>query len=60
VPPQGGYSDDDGELAGNISRLLDVGVIGINFEDRVVKGSGLYDIDRRRAGSAPFAKQRSC
>jgi 2-methylisocitrate lyase-like PEP mutase family enzyme len=44
---EGGYSEDDSELAGNISRLLDTGVIGINFEDRVVKGAGLYDIDRQ-------------
>src|SRR5216683_552254 len=38
---EGGYSEDDGELAANIARLLDLGVIGINFEDRIVKGSGL-------------------
>ena len=44
---EGGYSEADGELAGNVARLLDLGVIGINFEDRVVKGSGLYDIDRQ-------------
>jgi hypothetical protein len=44
---EGGYSEDDKELAANISRLLGLGVIGINFEDRVVKGSGLYDIDRQ-------------
>jgi 2-methylisocitrate lyase-like PEP mutase family enzyme len=44
---EGGYSEDDGELAGNVSRLLDLGVIGINFEDRVVKGTGLYGIDRQ-------------
>src|ERR1700756_1918978 len=44
---EGGYSEDEGELAENISRLLDLGVIGVNFEDRVVKGSGLYDIDRQ-------------
>jgi 2-methylisocitrate lyase-like PEP mutase family enzyme len=44
---EGGYSEDDGELAANISRLLELGAIGINFEDRVVKGSGLYDIDRQ-------------
>jgi 2-methylisocitrate lyase-like PEP mutase family enzyme len=44
---EGGYSEDDRELAENISRLLDLGVIGINFEDRVVKGSGLYEIDRQ-------------
>ena len=44
---EGGYSDDDRKLASNISKLLDLGIIGINFEDRVVKGSGLYDIDRQ-------------
>jgi len=33
---EGGYSEDDGELADNISRLIDLGVIGINFEDRIV------------------------
>ena len=44
---EGGYSEDDRELADNISRLIDLGVIGINFEDRVVKGSGLYSVDRQ-------------
>ena len=44
---EGGYSEADGELADNVARLLDLGVIGINFEDRVVKGSGLYDVDRQ-------------
>ncbi len=44
---EGGYTDDDDQLAENISRLLDVGIVGINFEDRVVKGSGLYPIDRQ-------------
>src|SRR5258708_2464848 len=45
---EGGYNgDNDDELAGNIARLLDLGVIGINFEDRVVKGSGLYDVARQ-------------
>jgi 2-methylisocitrate lyase-like PEP mutase family enzyme len=44
---EGGYSEADGELADNIARLLDLGLVGINFEDRVVKGSGLYDVDRQ-------------
>jgi 2-methylisocitrate lyase-like PEP mutase family enzyme len=44
---EGGYSEDDGALAANVSRLLDLGVIGINFEDRIVKGSGLYSVDRQ-------------
>src|ERR1700740_1679948 len=38
---EGGYSEDNGELAENAGRLIDVGVIGINFEDRVVRGDGL-------------------
>jgi 2-methylisocitrate lyase-like PEP mutase family enzyme len=46
---EGGYTEDDAQLADNISRLLDQGIVGINFEDRVVKGSGLYDIDRQSA-----------
>lgn len=44
---EGGYSEVDDEVAANIAQLLDLGVIGINFEDRVVKGSGLYDIERQ-------------
>jgi 2-methylisocitrate lyase-like PEP mutase family enzyme len=46
---EGGYAEDDAQLADNISRLLDLGIVGINFEDRVVKGSGLYEIDRQAA-----------
>src|SRR5260370_12362504 len=44
---EGGYSADDSEVADNISRLIDLGVIGINFEDRVVKRSRLYTINRQ-------------
>jgi hypothetical protein len=42
-----GYNgDDDDGLAGNVARQLD---LGINFEDGVVKGSGLYDVSRQTA-----------
>jgi 2-methylisocitrate lyase-like PEP mutase family enzyme len=44
---ESGYSEDDGILAENISRLLELGVIGINFEDRVVQAAGLYPVDRQ-------------
>lgn len=44
---EGGYTADDAQLAENIAHLLDLGIVGINFEDRVVKGSGLYGIDRQ-------------
>jgi 2-methylisocitrate lyase-like PEP mutase family enzyme len=53
---EGGYSEDDGELAANISHLLDLGVIGINFEDRVVRGSGLYSLDRQARRIAAIRK----
>jgi 2-methylisocitrate lyase-like PEP mutase family enzyme len=53
---EGGYSEDDGELAENVSRLLDLGVVGLNFEDRVVKDSGLYDIDRQARRVAVIRK----
>jgi 2-methylisocitrate lyase-like PEP mutase family enzyme len=60
VDIEGGYSEDDGALADNVSRLLDLGVIGINFEDRVVKGSGLYETDRhaRRIAAIRQAAER--
>lgn len=44
---EGGYSEDDGVLTKNVSRLIDLGVIGINFEDRVVQGEGLYSAERQ-------------
>jgi 2-methylisocitrate lyase-like PEP mutase family enzyme len=48
---EGGYSEDDAVLAKNVSRLIDLGVIGINFEDRVVQGDGLYAPERQAQGS---------
>jgi 2-methylisocitrate lyase-like PEP mutase family enzyme len=56
VDYEGGYSEDDGELADNVLRLLDLGVIGINFEDRIVKGSGLYSVDRQARRIAAIRK----
>jgi 2-methylisocitrate lyase-like PEP mutase family enzyme len=44
---EGGYSNHDDTLAGNVARLLDLGVIGINFEDRIVCGNGLYSVERQ-------------
>ena len=42
---EGGYAVDPDQLRRNIGRALNAGAIGINFEDRVVKGEGLYSID---------------
>ncbi len=53
---EGGYSEDDTVLAENIARLLETGVVGINFEDRVVKGSGLYSRERQAERIAAIRK----
>ena len=44
---EGGYSDVDSDLADNAARLLETGIVGVNFEDQVVGGKDLYDIDRQ-------------
>ena len=42
---EGGYAGlDHALLATNISRLLDAGVVGINFEDQQIGKGGLYDV----------------
>lgn len=45
VDVEGGYSDDPHTCAENIARLVDHGVVGINFEDRIVSGPGLHRIE---------------
>ena len=44
---EGGYDDDDRKLGSNVTNFLNLGIVGINFEDRVVKGKGLDDVDRQ-------------
>jgi 2-methylisocitrate lyase-like PEP mutase family enzyme len=39
---EGGYATDPDSLARNFSDLLSCGVIGCNFEDQIVGGSGLH------------------
>ncbi len=39
---EGAYAQAPSEAAANLSRLLDAGAIGINFEDQVVGGEGLH------------------
>ncbi len=42
---EGGYGIDPNEVAGNLRALLDTGIVGINFEDRIVGGAGLHAQD---------------
>lgn len=58
---EGGYSEDEAGLSENIARLLETGIVGINFEDRVVSGDGLYPSERqaRRIAAVRAAADRA-
>lgn len=47
VDVEGGYHEAPQQCADHVARLLDLGVVGINFEDRVVAGNGLYPAARQ-------------
>ena len=44
---EGGYATDIETLKTNIKLVLDAGAVGINFEDQVVGGEGLYSIEEQ-------------
>jgi 2-methylisocitrate lyase-like PEP mutase family enzyme len=46
---EGGYATRLTELKENIKMVLGSGVVGINFEDQVVGGEGLYSIEEQAA-----------
>ncbi len=46
---EGGYAESQEELKANIGRVIEAGVIGINFEDQVVGGEGLYPVEQQSA-----------
>lgn len=44
---EGGYAAEPNGLRSNIERVLATGAVGINFEDQIVGGDGLYSIDEQ-------------
>lgn len=46
---EGAYAADPAEAAANVARVAQAGGIGINFEDQVVGGAGLYAIIEQAA-----------
>lgn len=46
---EGGYATDATGLAANTRRLIDTGAIGMNFEDQIIGGAGLYPIATQSA-----------
>jgi 2-methylisocitrate lyase-like PEP mutase family enzyme len=53
---EGGYSEDNKKLASNVARLMELGVVGINFEDQVVAKGRLYTA-KRQAGRIAVIRQ---
>lgn len=41
---EGGFAAEPEAVAANVTQLIGTGAIGINFEDRVVAGQGLYPV----------------
>ena len=46
---EGGYADDISKLKENVEKIISAGAVGINFEDQIVGGTGLYTIDQQAA-----------
>lgn len=44
---EGGYSESPGGLRANVARVIDAGAVGINFEDQIVGGDGLYPVEQQ-------------
>ena len=58
---EGGYASDTETLVQNTARIIAAGAIGVNFEDQVVGGEGLYPIDEqaRRVAAVRQAAESS-
>ena len=41
---EGGYGKSPAEVGANVARVIEAGAVGINFEDQIVGGKGLYSI----------------
>lgn len=46
---EGGYTTSIDQLKTNIERVIETGAVGINFEDQIVGGEGLYSIEDQSA-----------
>ena len=44
---EGGYATDNSELKENIKKVIAAGAVGINFEDQIVGGEGLYTVEEQ-------------
>lgn len=42
---EGGYSENSTEIQKTVTKVIEAGAVGINFEDQIIDGSGLYSIN---------------
>ncbi len=42
---EGAYAESSNDVATNVQRIIGAGAVGINFEDQIVGGDGLHDIE---------------
>lgn len=46
---EGAYARDPAGAAENVGRIIEAGAIGINFEDQIIGGDGLYSVEEQVA-----------
>ncbi len=46
---EGGYATNNAKLKENIKKLIAAGAVGINFEDQIIGGAGLYTVEEQAA-----------
>ena len=46
---EGGYGRTPAEVAATATKVIEAGAVGINFEDQIVGGEGLYSIEEQAA-----------
>jgi 2-methylisocitrate lyase-like PEP mutase family enzyme len=46
---EGGYGTSPDDVATSVAQVISAGAIGINFEDQIVGGTGLYSIEEQSA-----------
>jgi 2-methylisocitrate lyase-like PEP mutase family enzyme len=46
---EAGYGQSPEVVANNVLQVIEAGAVGINFEDQVIGGSGLYPMEEQRA-----------
>mgnify|MGYP003402032485 CR=1 FL=1 len=56
---EGGYATDADGLKANIAKVIETGAIGINFEDQIVGGEGMYSVEQQQTRIAAIRASRS-